>query len=72
MPGDVPDGRPPATPEGLNEAFAVDFTERVMEIKERVVGERPHICEFFFFPLLAHKVWWERGRGRPLLMIMGV
>lgn len=34
---------PPSTPEGLNDSFATEFTKKVREIRERVLGERPQL-----------------------------
>ncbi|KAE9370584.1 hypothetical protein N431DRAFT_468621 [Stipitochalara longipes BDJ] len=34
---------PASTPEGLNKSFATNFTERVHEIRDRVLGDRPQL-----------------------------
>jgi hypothetical protein len=34
---------PPSTPEGLGYAFAADFSQRVREIRERILGEQPQL-----------------------------
>lgn len=39
---------PPSIPEGLNYAFAADFSQRVKEIRERILGERPQLRQYPF------------------------
>ena len=34
---------PPSTPEGLNDLFAIDFTKRASEIRDRILGEQPQL-----------------------------
>lgn len=40
----MPEGfvaEPPRTPEGLNDPFAIAFSNKVSAIKNRVLGDRP-------------------------------
>jgi hypothetical protein len=39
---------PPSIPEGLNYAFAADFSQRVRDIRERILGERPQLRQYYF------------------------
>jgi hypothetical protein len=41
---------PPSTPEGLNDAFATEFTRNVREVRQRVLGERPQLRQFSLCP----------------------
>lgn len=41
---------PPSTPEGLNNAFATEFTRNVREVRQRVLGERPQLRQFSLCP----------------------
>ena len=37
--------KPPSTPEGLDDAFATEFTRKAVEIRGRILGERPQLRE---------------------------
>ncbi|KAK0109124.1 hypothetical protein ONS96_002951 [Cadophora gregata f. sp. sojae] len=46
QPGNVPAGveiRPPSTPEGLNDPFAIEFTEKLDEVREHILGNCPQL-----------------------------
>jgi hypothetical protein len=34
---------PSSTPKGFNDSFATDFTKRVREARDRILGERPQL-----------------------------
>ncbi|KAL2062410.1 hypothetical protein VTL71DRAFT_6676 [Oculimacula yallundae] len=45
-PQSIPDGveiKPPSTPEGLNDPFAIAFTEKVDELRKRILGDCPQL-----------------------------
>jgi hypothetical protein len=46
LPSDVPDAAssgPPTTPEGLNDPFAVDFSEKIVAMRKLNIGGRPQL-----------------------------
>ncbi|KAK0118678.1 hypothetical protein ONS96_011765 [Cadophora gregata f. sp. sojae] len=35
--------KPPSTPEGLDDAFATEFTRNAVEVRDRILGQRPQL-----------------------------
>lgn len=56
---DIPDNievKPPSTPEGLDDAFATEFTRKADEIRTLILGERPQLRELNFLSQLVISV----------------
>ena len=49
IPQDV-EVKPPSTPDGLDDAFATEFTRKAVEIRGRILGDRPQLREFQAVP----------------------
>ncbi|KAL5325712.1 hypothetical protein ACEPPN_006842 [Leptodophora sp. 'Broadleaf-Isolate-01'] len=57
-PLDIPENvevKPPSTPEGLDDAFATEFTRKAVEIRGRILGERPQLQLKMLATLPSHQ-----------------
>ncbi|KAH9218108.1 hypothetical protein DL95DRAFT_361076 [Leptodontidium sp. 2 PMI_412] len=57
-PLDIPENvevKPPSTPEGLDDAFATEFTRKVVEIRGRILGKRPQLQLKMLATLPSHQ-----------------
>ncbi|KAL2061303.1 hypothetical protein VTL71DRAFT_7576 [Oculimacula yallundae] len=60
-PTDIPEDvevKPPSTPEGLDHGFATEFTRKAVEIRTRILGERPQLI---LRMLVTHPSYQRRG-----------